>query len=484
MKKLLSFFRGDNDSPLTLQYRGLVRYVPLLLSGGFFALTIFLYAFGPLDWHVINPEKLYPFLLLCLVALIGGYVLATVKGRAVRCKRSFNVGWILLVGGIIFLVLFFPLTKITTGKWFPDVYRGITNTGYAYQVTKYFSATAPKLFFYIRIILSPFIYMVTPLTLLYWRRLPLAGKILGTSVIVLNISLGIAQGVNKHVADIVIQLVLVLCLFLFAKHDGTRKEKWMYRGKILVGILLICITFLLYYGNVMRNRVSMDIAVGDGSINIEEAIDPEDEIRPEVDKDKVNDLIGDYATFSVSTERENSLWDVILPQKIKPTVTFLTSYFCHGYTGLSLAMEREFTSSYGLGFSDFLRHNVSKLFGGQEFEDKMYENTYMYKIAQSNDWVTGKVWSSFFIFPASDVSFPGTILVVFLIGFLFGLSWKDTLQSGNPFAAATFIGFITMVFFFSANNQMFQSGESFTAFVGVIAAWLLTRWFFGEKRAK
>ena len=479
MKKLLSCFRGNNDSPLTLQHSGLVRFVPLLLSGGFFAVTIFLYAFGPLDWHVVNPEKLYPFLLLCLAALAGGYVLATIKGRTVHCRLKLNVGWILLIGGIVFLALFFPLTKLTTGKWFPDIYRGITNTGYAYQLTKHISADAPKLFFYVRIVLAPFIYLVAPITLLFWKRLPLAGKILGISVIVLNIALGIAQGVNKHVADIVIQLILVLCLFLFAKREGTTKEKWLYRSKVIIGILLICVAFLLYYANSMQNRVSMDATIGDSNINIED-----EEIKPDVDDDTVNDLIGNYATFSVATERENSLWNVILPQKIKPIATYLTSYFCHGYTGLSLAMEEDFTSSYGLGFSDFLRHNVSKLFGGQAFEDKIYENTYMHKIAESHGWETGSVWSSFFIFPASDISFPGTILLVFLIGFLFGLSWKDTLQTGNPFAAAVFIGFITMIFFFSANNQMFQTGENFTAFVGVFVAWLATRWFWGEKRAK
>ena len=258
MKKLLSCFRGNNDSPLTLQHSGLVRFVPLLLSGGFVAVTIFLYAFGPLDWHVVNPEKLYPFLLLCLAALARGYVLATIKGRTVHCRLKLNVGWILLIGGIVFLALFFPLTKLTTGKWFPDIYRGITNTGYAYQLTKHISADAPKLFFYVRIVLAPFIYLVAPITLLFWKRLPLAGKILGLSVIVLNIALGIAQGVNKHVADIVIQLILVLCLFLFAKREGTTKEKWLYRSKVIIGILLICVAFLLYYANSIQNRVSMD----------------------------------------------------------------------------------------------------------------------------------------------------------------------------------------------------------------------------------
>ena len=142
-----------------------------------------------------------------------------------------------------------------------------------------------------------------------------------------------------------------------------------------------------------------------------------------------------------------------------------------------MAMEEDFTSSYGFGFSEFLRHNISKLHPDSEFENKMYQRTYMGKIAQHYGWETGPVWSSFFIFPASDITFPGTVFLVLLIGYLFGLSWKDTLEGNNPLAAVVFFGFVTMIFFFSANNQMFQGGENFVAFVSCIILWLVSRWF-------
>jgi hypothetical protein len=90
-------------------------------------------------------------------------------------------------------------------------------------------------------------------------------------------------------------------------------------------------------------------------------------------------------------------------------------------------------------------------------------------------WETGAVWSTFFIFPASDISFPGTVLLVLVIGFLLGLSWKDVVVTGDPFAAVTFMGFVTMVFYFSANNQMFQTGEACIGFLVSIAVWCVCR---------
>ena len=516
MKKLRDLFLGNNDARLNMNYNGIIRFVPLLLAGGFFFVTILLHAFGPTDWNVSNPQKLYSFLLLCFVALVAGYSLAVCKGKSAERKMNLNIGRILMVGAVVFLILFFPLCHLTTGKWFPDVYLGITNTGAAYQITKYYSATGPKLFFYLRIILSPFIYVVMPITLFYYPKLSNVQKAFGISVIVLNIALGIAQGVNKHVADICMQLVLVLAILLFSGGKQTRKKQIAYCLKIIVLILTICLAFVLYYSNSMNNRIATDIHIHQNtqvteSTEIPESIEapasvPTDEPKveptddskveptddskaeptdesnhegiisqqPTVNQETVNDVMNSYANFSVGTERKSAFWDTIIPDRFKPIVNYMISYFCHGYNGLSYAMEEDFTSSLGFGFSDFIRHNVARFFGGATFEEAMYQRTYMAKI-EKYGWQTGLMWSSFFIFPASDISFPGTVLLVFLIGYLFGLSWKDTITTENPFACAAFFGFTTMVFYFSANNQMFQTGENCLAFCAVLFAWILSR---------
>ena len=496
MKNILGFFVGNSDNSLNFRYKGIIRFIPLILAGGFFALTIFLHAFGPTDWNVTNPLELYSFLIACVFALVIGYMLAVYKTKNQEKRMNINSGRILMVGAIVFLILFFPLCRMTTGKWLPDVYLGITNTGAAYQLTKYYSVTGSKLFFYIRILLSPFIFVVMPITLFFFTKLTRVQKALGIAAISLNVALGIAQGVNKHVADIVMQLVLVLAILFFSNGKQTKKERIIYRAGILVLIGCICVSFLLYYSNAMKNRVAMDLHMeaelgsqmggNEGADTGDDGQRPdiEDVItqKPNISDNVVSDSIDAYANFSVGQDRQSAFWNAVIPEKIKPVVNYMISYFCHGYNGLSFAMEEEFTCTYGLGFSDFIRHHFARFFGGEAFEEEIYERTYMGKV-EKQGWKTGLMWSSFFIFPASDLSFVGTVLLVCLIGFLFGLSWKDTITTENPFACAAFFGFTTMVFYFSANNQLFQTGENCVAFLCVLLAWFVSRTLL-LKRAK
>ena len=261
---------------------------------------------------------------------------------------------------------------------------------------------------------------------------------------------------------------------LFSCNEKSPKKRTAYRIKLILLILIICLTFVLYYTNSMNNRIATDIQLG--ATDSSSPDDFEDLIaqKPKVNQEAIADTMNTYSSFSVGTSRQSAFWDTIIPERLKPTVNFLISYFCHGYNGLSLAMDEDFTSSFGLGFSDFIRHNFARFFGGTDFENTIYQRTYMAKI-EKYGWTTGLMWSSFFIFPASDISFPGTILLVFLIGYLFGLSWKDTITTENPFACAALLSFCTMIFYFSANNQMFQTGENCLAFCVILFAWILSR---------
>jgi hypothetical protein len=90
-------------------------------------------------------------------------------------------------------------------------------------------------------------------------------------------------------------------------------------------------------------------------------------------------------------------------------------------------------------------------------------------------WNAYAQWSSIYPWIASDVSFPGVFVVVFLIGRLFAQSWADTLRGSNPFAVSIFAQFVLMLLYFPANNQLLQSGEGVTCFVGTLVAWRLTR---------
>ena len=81
MKILNYFFEDKKDTSLNFNYSGITKYCPLIVVGGFFLLTIVLFAFGPLNWNISNPFKLYSFLFLSCVALFMGifYLLSISK---------------------------------------------------------------------------------------------------------------------------------------------------------------------------------------------------------------------------------------------------------------------------------------------------------------------------------------------------------------------------------------------------------------------
>jgi hypothetical protein len=85
-------------------------------------------------------------------------------------------------------------------------------------------------------------------------------------------------------------------------------------------------------------------------------------------------------------------------------------------------------------------------------------------LLDSYGWDAEASWSSIFPWIASDVSFPGALVIVFLIGRGFALCSLDTLRGENPFGVVLFSQFLIMLFHFPANNQLLQSGEGCVAF--------------------
>ncbi len=471
-RRLKEVFTGDSPNELRFKFTGTVRYIPLIVCGGFFLLTILIFAFGPMDWEVSNPFKLYSFLALSCIALVLGYVLAVKKGRAGGSPLNLSTNAVLITCVIVFFITYIPMCVATTGKWYPDIVTGITDTGKAYYISKYLSVYGPKIVFYIRMLVYPFIMLIMPVTLFFMPKLTKTGKTLGILAIVLSVCLSVSQGVNKACADITAQIVLFLLMLMFSNSYKGSKAKHVL--KICGIIIVVCSLFFAYYSAAMRNRVAFDTS-GYSDKDIEQIFkDPSKDKRKYIDDMEVDKMLNKSSTFNIAKEKSDYFLFKIVPDRLKPSLLYLTSYVSHGYKGLSIAMDKEFTSTYGLGFSDFFRHNALKLFGQSDIEGEIYSRTYMAKTAEEG-WVTGAVWSSFFVYPASDISFPATILLVFVIGYLFALSWKDALKTGNPFAVVVFFAFCTMIFYFSANNQIFQGGETFIGFTTMIIIWLISR---------
>lgn len=513
-----------------LFYEGRVPYIPLYIGAGFLTFSILSVRFGPLDWKISNPFDLYGFLFLSVVLLVLGYCFGTKykfkNPTGGIIPTSIDVNLVQFVCGTVFLLIYFPTCYTLTGKWYPDIVRGIFSSGEAYRVTKYLNENTSQFVLYIRFILSPLLILIPGITVYYYQYLNMVSRILGVISIALSWFLGISQGISKNTADLAILLFMYYLIVLLA-NTSTKRQKI----KSFLLLITIILVFAGLYFVLMKNRVTADVLDTDkikqvqslepipskslaptiesgstesvvitfpSSSMVEKSTSskykldlaterttspPEKSSIPdkseiikdekEIDVNLINNETLKYATFGVADIKADHFLLTLAPDAVQPQIVLLFGYLTHGYKGLSYALDKEFTSSYGLGFSDFIRHNILRIVGLSKYEDDVFKRTYMSKI-ESNNWPAGLYWSTFFVYPASDFSFWGVLLLMFFVGLLFSLSWKDSVENKNPFSITVFVSLCTLILYIPANNQLFLGGESTIGFIGCLLLWFLS----------
>jgi len=430
--------RGDISSPAESQQRKLgwgVRLFPIVFFLTYLNMTVLLFAYGPWPYPVWDGTELYTFLALAHLALLVGYLSAAFReprGYFGRWKVERVVGISLIVN----LLVLFPTAALYTGRTIPDVMSGIANPGEAYLASQAIRQDTVPIIAYLRIFVGPFIYMLLPLTVFYWSRLIPAVRALAVFSILGVLVTFVAMGTNKAIADTVL---LVPWLVLAGHLSGVSRLDRIRKATVIVGSIIASGLFLSFFTATMSTRSGSP-----GST-------------------------GYFSTIGIFADRDN-----ILVRDLAPTLQVgalgLTGYLTHGYYALYLSMREPFVPMFGVGNSMFLFRQAARITGNKEIMDLPYPVR-----IEKYGWDAYGLWSSIYPWIASDVSFPGTIFVVFLIGRLFALSWMDSLKGSNPFAVAMFAQFLIMLFYFSANNQCLQSGEGVTAFWGILLLWWFTR---------
>ena len=93
--------------------------------------------------------------------------------------------------------------------------------------------------------------------------------------------------------------------------------------------------------------------------------------------------------------------------------------------------------------------------------------------AEEFGWGMDK-WHSVYSWLASDLTFPGTLIIGFVIAFFYGRVWLRVLQQSNPMAPMMFMLLTVGMLFSLANNQLLHTLEgvilaSFLALLYIIA---------------
>jgi len=408
---------------------------PIVFFLSYLGFTILLFVVGPWEYSVTNPVQLYLFLFLSHLALLLGY-LKGASGAARGYSGKWQLQRLVLWSALATLTVFFPTSLFRTGHALPDVVYGLTYPGEAYAVSQDLRHAGEPLVEYLRIFLGPLLGFLLPLTVFYWPRLTHIVRVIGVAGILSTVALFIAMGTNKAIADTVLLVPLMVISSHFAR---VIKLNWKRIVGLAVAAACALLLFLLFFGNAVSSR--------EGSA-----------------------IVGGYFPAGDSSVDSENLLVGHLNDKSAMMLEGLDMYLTQGYYALSLSLREPFVPMFGVGNSMFLLRQIVRITG----DERITEMSYPARI-EKYGWDAEGLWSSIYPWIASDVSFPGTILVVYLIGRLFALSWLDTLGGANPFGVVLFSQFVIMLFYFPANNQLLQAGEGFTAFWGTLILWQLTR---------
>ncbi|MEO8126892.1 MAG: hypothetical protein ABJF23_13080 [Bryobacteraceae bacterium] len=412
------------------------RMLPMIVIQAYLALSVVAFAFGPWDYPPVNSALLFSFVGVAHVCLLLGYLSAAFKVPACYGWRL-QPARLALVSVVITLLLAFPTSYLRTGHLFPDVLNGISNPGQAYNRAYTFRLEASPVAEYFRIAGGPFIGLCLPLLVAYWKSLGYTLRILGVATVGLNLSLYVATGTNKALADAFLIIPAILLVRHFA---GDFKMKWINKAIAAVAVLVSGFLLFQFFSSGMGSRGGSSVAHG---------------YIPSVGA-RVN-----YSHPVLNLDDEG----------LRTGILGVALYTSGGYYGLAMALEEPFVPMFGVGNSRFLTRQAARLLDDASILYRSYPD----RVQQQTGWNANGLWATIYPWIASDVSFPGVFVIVFLVGRIFAQSWLDSLTLRNPFAIAMYAQLVIMLFYFNANNQCLQDGEGVSTFLVILILWRYSR---------
>ena len=454
--------------------------LPIRLTMIYLIASVLIYAFGPFEWVTYTPVLFYALLVLYMIALWLGYRVGLMRhfSHAIEWKDVYTdkamtlLSVLVVMNFAVYAVNIFRDYGLATFD-FPELLKqmaiGIKNPGLGYnlrlerleifQGTDVIGGTAFSLFNYLWAFVR---YPILIFSMLYFGRMRFYGKIFTVINLIVTVLFYLSIGTNIDFFQVFLLLELAPILSAFSswhKGDLTKKKVLKLLACIMAGLVLVgC-----YFTWMMVSR---------GGVNSYDQPDYNISGIPLGDN-----VLGTPPETLDSTDSTSSSEQLSKPShtgtRVPPIVmkfwVSFASYFTQGYYGMSQGMTLPWTPMFGVGNSMFLVDFISEhIYDIDQF-------TYQVKIEDAYGWESDMRWHSMYTWLANDVSFYGVILVMFLIGILFAMMFKDAITTNNPFARASVFYFILLALFIPCNNQLAQRADTMLSFLLLVACWLLTK---------
>jgi hypothetical protein len=413
------------------------KLAPIVAIQLYLNASILIFAFGPWIWPMRDGTKLYVFVALAHLALLLGY-LSGINRRPAGYHGRTPMDRLLRWSVWTTLLLYLPtLYWATQGQI--NIIEAIRDPGTVYYRFQDISAEVHEtpLIGYVRMLFAPLLAMAMPLLARRWRGLSLRMRALGALAVASNLSLFVFTGRNKGLADFVLLLPWLLAMAL---HGSRVRLKRLVLPAVLFAAALTGFAAFFITGSNGRTGGADDAF------------------------EKVQIFGG------LQADLDNPLLRA-LPRPVQGPVMLLSFTQTHGYLALSWALDKPWVPSWGVGHSYFLYIAERRLTGREDLQSRSYPA----RLQAEDGWDMIMFWHTIYTWLASDLSFPGTLVAVFLLGRLFALTWLDSLRGENPYAVGLLILLVTMFYYFPANNIILGQPEGFAGFWGLFGLWFFTR---------
>ncbi len=405
-------------------------FLPILILLGWLGFTLSIFLFGPYDYNVQNPILFYTYLVSLHIALFLGYFRGQQsKGRLL--KVSFNpLKFIKICLAITTAYMILKLV-ITQGGDIRRINTALTDASEAYLTNSSKSVSA---FSYIEMLIVPLTMLALTNGIVYFKKLSKRYK----ACLIFIILILLATSISSAVRTIIIStMVTGSAAFLLGVYKKTIVLKRIHKIVLwIVGIFLV-VSFLVYSAFLTETRNA-------------------------------------YTSYNMLTNeypREDFLLYQVTPEIVHPLINGVSFYLGHSYYRLSQAFNMD-SNGIGFGFTNsyFVMRNIELLTGWNEIENISYGA----RLDKGVGGGSGLYWATFYTWIASDFTFPGTVIVVFFIGYFFSISFKDVLTSFNPLAVGIFCNLFYFIFHFSFNNPM-QDGAGVATYFILPMVWFFLR---------
>ncbi|WP_084003783.1 hypothetical protein, partial [Cupriavidus pauculus] len=390
---------------------------PLIFFQCYLAFSLLLFFEGPWPWDVDAPFSLAAYLIAAQLSISIGYwmswrsVSKVVLTEAEREQEILQTIGVLKRALIVTLIMLIPTSLSRAGSLFPDFLEGLRDTGGVYN--RNFARLADgnpfQIVEYLRILLSPYLVGLYPLTVVLWGRLSNKVRVVCCFAILFNLAIYIATGTNKGLADFVVTLPWLVYLGIKA---GTLRFR-VPRSVVVPVFILLFVGFLTFFA---MGQAQREGGVGElGVLNTGDGLLYSNPLHP------ISVLVGDGGRIAFES---------------------IARYLGQGYYALSMAFHVDYSSTLGFGNSMFLARNADTLFGTDYFTVGSLPG----QLEAQTGWSMMALWHSIYPWLASDFGFVGALVVLGGFAYVLGLSWGRALASAS--APCVIMAFMMLVLFF------------------------------------